>query len=84
MPGKRRGASLGRQTHKAALMRNRRDRRTEEEREEDNANTRVAMARLHQEQPEDTRAERNEQIRLRQRQARRFITHRERAGRFIE
>ncbi|KAL4083698.1 hypothetical protein QTP88_029014 [Uroleucon formosanum] len=54
-------------------MRNTRAQRTEEQIQEQNIDSRVSMAQLRQEQSEDTRAERNEVIRLEQRQSRLVI-----------
>lgn len=80
MPKRRKGASLDRQTRRAASMRNRRAQRTEEQQQQDNTNARESMALLHQAESGDARAERNEQRSLEQRQARRFIVNRRRAN----
>ncbi|XP_039953151.1 uncharacterized protein LOC120770076 isoform X2 [Bactrocera tryoni] len=53
-------------------MRDKRSQRTEEQIQQHNADARVSMQQLREEQSEDTRAERNEVIRLEQRQSRRF------------
>jgi len=50
-------------------MRNIRAQRTEEQIQQQNTDAHVSMAQLRQEQSEDTRAERNEVIRLEQRQS---------------
>ncbi|GFY18828.1 ATP-dependent DNA helicase [Trichonephila clavipes] len=60
MPRKRKGADLSRSTSKARNLRNSRSERTEEQIQQQNTDARVRMAQLHQEEPEDTRAERNE------------------------
>ncbi|CAG5018361.1 unnamed protein product [Parnassius apollo] len=61
-------------------MRNRRSQRTEEQIQQQNADARVSIAQLRQEQSEDTGAERNEVIRLEQRQSRRFTVKRRRTN----
>ncbi|CAG5009802.1 unnamed protein product [Parnassius apollo] len=60
-------------------MRNRRSQRTEKIQQQ-NIDTRVSMAQLREEQSKDTRAERNEVIRLEQRQSRRFTVNRRRTN----
>ncbi len=80
MPRKRKGADLSRNTSKSRNLRNRRSERTEEQIQQQNTDARVRMAQLHQEEPEDTRAERNEVIRLEQRQSRRFTVNRRRTN----
>ncbi|GFS55509.1 hypothetical protein NPIL_559871 [Nephila pilipes] len=64
MPTKREGANLSRDTNKSRSIRNRRAQRTEEQVQEENTGARVRMAQLRQEQLDDTRAERNEVMRL--------------------
>ncbi|GFT87489.1 uncharacterized protein TNCV_4304081 [Trichonephila clavipes] len=54
---KRKGADLSRSTSKARNLRNSRSERTEEQIQQQNTDARVRMAQLHQEEPEDTRAE---------------------------
>ena len=61
MPARRKGASLGRQTRRAASMRNRRAQRTEDQIQQNNTDERVRMAQFHQAESKDARAERNEQ-----------------------
>ncbi|XP_050066471.1 uncharacterized protein LOC126555615 [Aphis gossypii] len=78
MPPKRKGANLSRNTSRSRSMRNTRAQRTEEQIQQQNTDARVSMAQLRQEQSEDTRAERNEVIRLEQRQSRRFTVNRRR------
>ncbi|CAG5009142.1 unnamed protein product [Parnassius apollo] len=80
MPRKRKGADLSRSTSKARNLRNSRSERTEEQIQQQNTDARVRMAQLHQEEPEDTRAERNEVRRLEQRQSRRFTVSRRRTN----
>ncbi|CAH1737560.1 unnamed protein product [Aphis gossypii] len=80
MPRKRKGADLSRSTSKARNLRNNRSERTEEQIQQQNTDARVRMAQLHQEEPEDTRAERNEVRRLEQRQSRRFTVKRRRTN----
>ncbi|GFS66537.1 uncharacterized protein NPIL_396001 [Nephila pilipes] len=80
MPTKRKGENLSRDTNKSRSIRNRRTQRTEEQVQEENTGARVRMAQLRQEQLNDTRAERNEVIRLEQRQSRRFTVNRSRAN----
>ncbi|GFT84187.1 ATP-dependent DNA helicase [Nephila pilipes] len=80
MPAKRKRANLSRDTNKSRSIRNRRDIRTEEQVQEENTGARVRMAQLRQEQLDDTRAERNEVMRLEQRQSHRFIVNRRRAN----
>lgn len=76
MPRKRKGADLSRNTSRSRSMRDKRSQRTEEQIQQQNADARVSMEQLRQEQSEDTRAERNEVIRLEQRQSRRFTVNR--------
>ncbi|KAF0769445.1 ATP-dependent DNA helicase [Aphis craccivora] len=57
---KRKGADLSRSTSKARNLQNNRSERTEEQIQQQNTDARVRMAQLHQEEPEDTRSERNE------------------------
>lgn len=64
MPRKRKGADLSRNTSKSRSLGNRRSERTEEQIQQQNIDARVTMAQLRQEESEDTRAERNEEIRL--------------------
>ncbi|GFS50600.1 uncharacterized protein NPIL_247571 [Nephila pilipes] len=80
MPTKRKGANLSRDTNKSRSIRNRRAQRTEEQVQEENTGARVRMAQLRQEQLDDTRAERNEVMRLEQRQSLRFTVNRRRAN----
>ncbi|VVC25441.1 Hypothetical protein CINCED_3A005442 [Cinara cedri] len=80
MPTKRKGADLNRNTSKSRSLRNRRSERTEEQIQQQNTDARVRMAQLRQEESEDTRAERNEVIRLEQRQSRRFTVNRRRTN----
>ncbi|CAG5020841.1 unnamed protein product [Parnassius apollo] len=80
MPRKRKGANLSRSTSKARNLRNSRSERTEEQIQQQNTDARVRMAQLHQEDPEDTRAERNEVRRLEQRQSCRFTVSRRRTN----
>lgn len=80
MPRKRKGADLGCNTSRSRSMRNRRSERTEEQSQQQNTDARVSMAQLRQAQSEDTRAERNEVIRLEQRQSRRFTVNRRRTN----
>ncbi|GFT39743.1 uncharacterized protein NPIL_56341 [Nephila pilipes] len=80
MPKKRKGANLSRDTNKSRSIRNRRAQRTEEQVQEENTGARVRMAQLRQEQLGDTRAERNEVMRLEQRQSHRFTVNRRRAN----
>ncbi|GFT92534.1 ATP-dependent DNA helicase [Trichonephila clavipes] len=80
MPRKRKGADLSRSTSKARNLRNSRSERTEEQIQQQNTDARVRMAQLHQEEPEDTRAERNEVRRLEQQQSRRFTVNRRRTN----
>lgn len=80
MPRKRKGANLSRNTSETRSKRNLRSERTEEEIQQENTDARVSMAQLRQEQSEDTRAERNEVIRLQQRQSRRFTANRRRTN----
>ncbi|GFW61277.1 ATP-dependent DNA helicase [Trichonephila clavipes] len=61
-------------------LRNSRSERTEEQIQQQNTDARVRMAQLHQEEPEDTRAERNEVRRLEQQQSRRFTVNRRRTN----
>ncbi|XP_039953152.1 uncharacterized protein LOC120770076 isoform X3 [Bactrocera tryoni] len=61
-------------------MRDKRSQRTEEQIQQHNADARVSMQQLREEQSEDTRAERNEVIRLEQRQSRRFTVSRRRTN----
>ena len=68
MPRKRNGANLSRNTSRSRSMRNTIAQITEEQIQQQNTDARVSMAQLRQEQSEDTRAERNEVIRLEQRQ----------------
>ncbi|GFS33023.1 ATP-dependent DNA helicase, partial [Nephila pilipes] len=77
MPTKRKGANLSRDTNKSRSIRNRRAQRTEEEVQEENTGARVRMAQLRQ---DDTRAERNEVMRLEQRQSYRFTVNRRRVN----
>ncbi|GFW21459.1 ATP-dependent DNA helicase [Trichonephila clavipes] len=74
------GADLSRSTSKARNLRNSRSERTEEQIQQQNTDARVRMAQLHQEEPEDTRAERNEVRRLEQQQSRRFTVNRRRTN----
>ncbi|KAF0751774.1 ATP-dependent DNA helicase [Aphis craccivora] len=76
MPTKRKVANLSRNTSRSRSMRNTRARRNEEHIQQLNNDARVSMAQLRQEQSEDTRAERNEIIRLEQRQSHRFTVNR--------
>ncbi|GFT82493.1 ATP-dependent DNA helicase [Nephila pilipes] len=80
MPTKRKGANLSRDTNKSSSIRNRRAQRTEKQVQEENTGARVRMAQLRQEQLDDTRAERNEVMRLEQRQSHRFTINRRRAN----
>ena len=75
MPTKRKGADLSHNTSKSRNLRNRISKRTEEQIQQQNTDARVRMAQLHQEEPEHTRAERNEN-RLQLRQSRRFTDNR--------
>ena len=61
-------------------MRNRRAQKTEGQVQQDNIDARVKMAQLHQAESEDTRAERNEQRRLEQRQDCHFTVSRRKAN----
>ncbi|CAL1293147.1 unnamed protein product [Larinioides sclopetarius] len=78
MPTKRKGANLSRDTNKSRSIRNRRAQRTEEQVQVENTGARVRMAQLRQEQLDDTRAERNEIMRLEQGQSRRITVNRRR------
>ncbi|XP_060882081.1 uncharacterized protein LOC132953741 [Metopolophium dirhodum] len=80
MPRKRKGADLSRSTSKARNLRNNRSESTKEQIQQQNTDARVRMAQLHQEEPEDTRAERNEVRRLKQRQSPRFTVKRRRTN----
>ena len=80
MPARRKGASFGRQLLRAVSMRNKRAQRTEGQIQQDNTDASVRMGQLHQAESEDARVEQNEQRRLEQRQARRFIVSRCRAN----
>ncbi|KAF0762221.1 ATP-dependent DNA helicase [Aphis craccivora] len=80
MPRKRKGADLSRNTSKARNLRNNRSERTEEQIQQQNTDARVKMAQSHQEEPEDTRAERKEVRKLEQRQSRRFTVKRRRTN----
>ena len=80
LPERRKGAPLCHQTRRVKGMRNRRAQRTEDQIQQDNTDVRVRMAQLHQTESEDAQAERNEQRKLEQRQARRFIVSRRRAN----
>ncbi|GFT98206.1 ATP-dependent DNA helicase [Nephila pilipes] len=80
MPTKRKGANLSRDTNKYRSIRNRRAQRTEEQVQEENTGARVRKAQWRQEQLDDTRAERNEVMRLEQRQSHRFTVNRRRAN----
>ncbi|GFS73074.1 uncharacterized protein NPIL_48011 [Nephila pilipes] len=79
MPTKHKGANLSRDTNKSRSIRNRRAQRTEEQVQEENTGARVRMAQLRQEQLDDIRAERNEVMKLEQRQSHRFTVNRRRA-----
>ena len=48
MPARRKGASLGRETRRAASVRNRRAQRMEEQIQQDNIDERVKMVQFHQ------------------------------------
>lgn len=76
MPKRRRGASLGRKTCQATFMQNARAERNAEQIQQDNTDARESMARLHQVESEDARADRNEERRLEQRRSRRLTFNR--------
>lgn len=78
MPARRRGSDLGRRTTKFAYMRNRRAQRTDEQIQQYNEYVRVNMVQLRESQ--EARAERNQQRRLEQRQARQFVVDKRRAN----
>ncbi|XP_014759581.2 uncharacterized protein LOC26515330 [Drosophila ananassae] len=71
---------MSRSTSRARRLQNSRSERTEEQIQLQNTDARVRMTRLHQEEPEDTRDERNEVRRLEQRQSRRFTVNRRRTN----
>ncbi|XP_046865504.1 uncharacterized protein LOC124459824 [Drosophila willistoni] len=79
MPKKGKGSDLSRSTSNARYLRNSRSKRTKVQIQQQNTDARVRMVQL-QEEPEDTRAERNEVIRLEQQQSRRFTVNRRRTN----
>ncbi|CAG9839099.1 unnamed protein product [Diabrotica balteata] len=80
MPRKRKGADLSRNTSRSRSMRDTRSQRTEEQVRQQNADARVSLQQLRQEQSEDKRAERNEVIRVEQQKSRRFTVNRRRTN----
>lgn len=73
MPARRRGSNLGRRTAGAIQRRNLRAQRTDVQIQQENEVVRVNMSQLRASQSQDDRAERNEERRLQQRQARRYV-----------